>query len=65
MSYLKPQVTIPLSPKNSMYLPDGFGRDSYISNNNGGLCKSGQRIIYPNEYPLPISLNSIRSSPAG
>jgi hypothetical protein len=61
MSYLKQSVTIPLSPKNSSYPPDGFGRDSYIYYNNGGLCKSGQRVINSNEYP--ISINDIRSSP--
>jgi hypothetical protein len=61
MSYLKQTVTIPLSPKNSMYVPDGCGRDSYIYNNNGGLCKSGQRIINSNDYP--ITIYDLRNSP--
>lgn len=62
MSYLKPQVTIPVSPKNSLYFPDGYGRDSYIFNDNGGLCKSGQRIVSSNKFPL--SMNSIKSTPS-
>ena len=35
----------PVSPKLNQYFPDGHGRDSYIYTNNGGLSKSGLRII--------------------
>jgi len=50
MSYLaKTIVPIPLSPRTSIYFPDGHGRDSYIYSNNGGLSKSGMRIISSNE----------------
>jgi hypothetical protein len=51
MSFLKASkssISNPISPKLSTYLPDGYGRDSYIFNNNGGLSKSGQRIIDTN-----------------
>ncbi len=51
MSFLntKTIVPIPLSPKTSLYFPDGQGRDSYIFTNNGGLSKSGMRVISSNE----------------
>lgn len=50
MSYLaKSIVPIPLSPRTCIYFPDGYGRDSYIYSNNGGLCKSGMKIISSNE----------------
>ena len=42
---LKTNVSIPVSPRASMYFPDGHGRDSYIFTNNGGLSKSGLRIM--------------------
>lgn len=42
---IKQPVAIPLSPRASLYHPDGYGRDSYIYNNNGGLYKSGQRVV--------------------
>lgn len=52
MSYIKTNASIPVSPRTSVYFPDGYGRDSYIYSNNGGLSKSGLRIINSNEsYP--------------
>lgn len=42
--------SVPLSPKTSNYFPDGHGRDSYIYTNNGGLSKSGLRIISSNDF---------------
>jgi len=60
MSFLKSSVSIPLSPRSSLYHPDGYGRDSYIYNNNGGLYKSGQRIINSNE--LSPSINNLKIS---
>ena len=45
MSFLKSSVSIPITPRASLYHPDGYGRDAYIFSNNGGLYKSGQRII--------------------
>ena len=61
MRFHKQPLTIPFSPKNTTYMGDGFGRDTYILNNNGGLGKSGQRIVMSSEYP--ISVNDIKSSP--
>jgi len=53
MSYLaKPNVPIPLSPRLNVYLPNGHGRDSYIYTNNGGLYKSGMRIVSSNDSHL-------------
>ncbi len=42
---LKTNASIPVSPRTSIYFPDGHGRDSYIYTNNGGLSKSGLRIL--------------------
>lgn len=33
------------APKYTQYAPDGIGRDTYISNNNGGLLPAEQFII--------------------
>ena len=46
---LKTNASIPVSPRASMYFPDGHGRDSYIYTNNGGLSKSGLRVVNFNE----------------
>ncbi len=46
---LKTNVSIAVSPKTNVYFPDGHGRDSYIFSNNGGLSKSGLRVINFNE----------------
>ncbi len=60
MRFLKQPVIIQYSPKNTMYISDGLGRDTYISNNNGGLGKSGHRLITSNEYPIII--NDLKTS---
>jgi hypothetical protein len=52
-------VPVPLSPRSNLYHPNGKGRDSYIYNNNGGLFKSGQRIIDSLNSP---SINNIKLS---
>jgi hypothetical protein len=46
---LKTNASIPLSPRGSLYFPDGNGRDSYIFTNNGGLSKSGYRLMQAGE----------------
>jgi len=46
---MKTNVSIPVSPRTSIYFPDGQGRDSYIYTNNGGLCKSGMRVVASND----------------
>ena len=60
MTYIKSPISISLSPRSNIYFPDGYGRDSYIYNNNGGLCKSGQRVINSN-----ISIKNTMTSPCG
>ncbi len=35
----KPYSTVSISPKSTIYVANGSGRDSYIFSNNGGLCK--------------------------
>jgi hypothetical protein len=61
MSILKSSKStlVPLSPRSNLYIPNGNGRDSYIYNNNGGLFKSGQRIIDSTKSP---SLKNIKLS---
>lgn len=50
MSHItKTNGSIPVSPRVSIYFPDGHGRDSYIFSNNGGLSKSGMRVVSSNE----------------
>jgi hypothetical protein len=46
---LKTHNSIHNSPRASMYFPDGHGRDSYIYTNNGGLSKSGYKIVNPGD----------------
>ena len=49
MSNLKTSNSINASPRASLYFPDGHGRDAYIFTNNGGLMKSGIKIMKVNE----------------
>lgn len=40
--------------KYTHYAPDGFGRDKYIIQNNGGLCSEATRPVYEsNMYYKP------------
>lgn len=49
MTQIKTNNSIQLPPKSSIYFPDGQGRDSYIFTNNGGLSKTGLRIMNASE----------------
>jgi hypothetical protein len=42
-----------ITSKYTHYLPDGFGRDSYIKCNNGGLLKNTQVGIKKETFNTP------------